>query len=75
MLFFSFVATLVIGFAIQRTMGFRLDADDEVEGIDGVEHAESAYDFTTSGGAGRTRTGSDPLPTTQSKAEARGVNA
>jgi len=72
---FSLVMTLLIGFAIQKTMGFRLDEEDEVEGIDGVEHAESAYDFATTGGAGRSLTGGGPLPTTQSNAEARGVNA
>jgi len=72
---FSLVMTLLIGFAIQKTMGFRLDEEDEVEGIDGVEHAESAYDFATTGGAGRALAGGGPLPTTQSNAEARGVNA
>jgi Amt family ammonium transporter len=74
-LFFSFFVTLLIGFAIQRTIGFRLDAEDEVEGIDGVEHAESAYDFATAGGGGRTLTGGHLTPTSQADAEARGVNA
>ena len=49
---FSFVATLIIGTAISRTIGFRIDEELEVEGIDGAEHAESGYDFTTSGGGG-----------------------
>jgi Amt family ammonium transporter len=69
---FSFVVTYALGLAIQRTMGFRLDEDAEVEGIDSVEHAESAYDFATTGG--RAMSGS-PLATAQSHAEARGVNA
>jgi Amt family ammonium transporter len=69
---YSFVLTFVIGLVIQKTMGFRLTEENEVEGIDSVEHAESAYDFATTGG-GRALTG--PLPTTQSHAEARGVNA
>jgi ammonium transporter, Amt family len=74
-LFFSFVVTFAIGFAIDRTMGFRLSREDEVEGIDGVEHAESAYDFATAGGGGRTLTGGHLTPADQSNAEARGVNA
>jgi ammonium transporter, Amt family len=72
---FSFVVTYVIGFVIQRTVGFRLLEEDEVEGIDGVEHAESAYDFATAGGGGRTLTGGHLTPGSQSNAEARGVNA
>jgi Amt family ammonium transporter len=75
-LFYSFVVTLVLGFLIVKTMGFRLPEEDEVEGIDGVEHAESAYDFATSGGGGRSLTGSSlPTARAQSDAEARGVNA
>ena len=75
-LFYSFVVTLVLGFLIAKTMGFRLSEEDEVEGIDGVEHAESAYDFATSGGGGRALTGSSlPTAKAQADAEARGVNA
>ncbi|HYO40674.1 MAG TPA: ammonium transporter [Nocardioidaceae bacterium] len=74
-LLFSFVVTYVLGLLIQKTIGFRLDDEDEVEGIDGVEHAESAYDFATSGGGGRTLTGGHLTPSAQSDAEARGVNA
>jgi ammonium transporter, Amt family len=75
-LFYSFVVTLVLGFLIAKTMGFRLSEEDEVEGIDGVEHAESAYDFATSGGGGRALTGSSlPTARAQADAEARGVNA
>ena len=50
---YSFVATLTIGFAIEKTMGFRIKRESELEGIDLVEHAESAYEF-----AGTTRGGS-----------------
>jgi len=75
-LIYSFVITLVLGFIIAKTMGFRLSEEDEVEGIDGVEHAESAYDFATSGGGGRSLTGSHlPTAKAQADAEARGVNA
>ncbi len=74
-LIFSFVVTYVLGLLIQKTIGFRLDEENEVEGIDGVEHAESAYDFATSGGGGRSLTGSQPSAKAQADAEARGVNA
>ena len=36
---------LIIGFAIKYTIGWRIDEDDEVEGIDFAEHGESAYDL------------------------------
>ncbi len=41
---YSFVLTYVIGTLIDRTIGFRIDAEDEVAGIDQVEHLETAYD-------------------------------
>ena len=42
---YSFIVTLIIGFAIEKTMGFRIKRENELEGIDLVEHAESAYEF------------------------------
>jgi Amt family ammonium transporter len=48
----SFVVTLIIGLAIQKTIGFRISEEDEVTGIDTVAHAESGYDFTSLGGGG-----------------------
>ncbi|KRA29584.1 MULTISPECIES: ammonium transporter [unclassified Nocardioides] len=50
----SALATLVVGLAIKYTLGLRLVDEDEVEGIDFVEHGESAYDLGTGGGARRT---------------------
>jgi Amt family ammonium transporter len=49
-IFWSAVATLIVGLAIKVAMGWRIDDEDEVEGIDGAEHAESAYDLAISGG-------------------------
>jgi Amt family ammonium transporter len=51
-LVYSFVLTFIIGTVIQKTMGFRITEDDEVAGIDSVEHAETAYDFASLGGSG-----------------------
>jgi Amt family ammonium transporter len=47
-LVFSFVVTYILGTILQRTIGFRLDTEDEVAGIDLAVHAESAYDLATS---------------------------
>jgi ammonium transporter, Amt family len=47
---YSFIVTLIIGYAIKATIGFRVTRDEEVEGIDVVEHAESAYEFENRGG-------------------------
>jgi Amt family ammonium transporter len=49
-LVYSLVLTFIIGFVIQKTIGFRITETDEVAGIDNVEHAESGYDFTSLGG-------------------------
>jgi len=48
---YAFVLSGIIGVAVQRTMGFRIDEEHEVSGIDLVIHAETAYDLqhTTSG--------------------------
>jgi ammonium transporter, Amt family len=48
---FSFVLTYLIGLLLQRTIGFRLDEEDEVTGIDQVVHAETGYDLHTATGA------------------------
>jgi Amt family ammonium transporter len=49
---YSFLITLVLGFAIKKTIGFRVSADEEVAGIDLAEHAETAYELGSSGGGG-----------------------
>ena len=42
---FSAVLTLVIGLAIHKTIGFRVSEEQEVNGVDLSEHAETAYEF------------------------------
>ena len=49
---YSFIATLIIGYAIEKTIGFRVKRDAEVAGIDLNEHAESAYEMTSSSRGG-----------------------
>jgi Amt family ammonium transporter len=47
---YSFAVAWILGKVIDKTMGFRLPEEDELRGIDQVEHAETAYEF----GAGQT---------------------
>jgi len=54
-LIYSFVVSGILGLIIHKAMGFRIDPDHEVQGIDLVVHAETAYDLHTTGG---TRAGS-----------------
>ena len=49
---YSFVATLIIGFIIEKTIGFRVKKDAEVEGVDFSEHAETAYEMSSSSRGG-----------------------
>ncbi len=72
---YSFVLSLVIGYAVSRTVGFRIEEEDEVEGIDFTEHSETGYDFVSRAGAGSVLTGGPPSAGVQADVEARGVNA
>ena len=47
---YSFILTYIIGMLIDKTIGFRISEEDEVTGIDQVEHLETAYEFAGSGG-------------------------
>ena len=42
---YSFAATWLIATLIQKTIGFRVDRNTELEGLDTTIHAESAYDI------------------------------
>jgi Amt family ammonium transporter len=46
---YSFVVTYVIGLAIDRTIGFRVEEEVEVSGIDQAEHLETAYEHLSGG--------------------------
>jgi len=49
---YSFIVTLVIGFVIEITIGFRVSREAEVEGVDLSEHAETAYEMSSSSRGG-----------------------
>ncbi|BFM23485.1 ammonium transporter [Microbacterium sp. che218] len=42
-LVYSFVLAFIIGFAIEKTIGFRVKNEDEIAGIDTVVHGEEGY--------------------------------
>ena len=51
-LLFSFVLAYAIGTIIDKTMGFRIDEEAEVTGVDLTTHAESAYELGSVSGGG-----------------------
>jgi Amt family ammonium transporter len=61
----SAACTTLIGLAIRHTIGWRVADEAEVDGIDGDQHGEAAYDLGTSLGRG--------LPTTGVLAATRGT--
>ena len=48
---FSLLMTALLVWLLDRTVGFRVDPDDEALGVDLVIHAEAAYDLHPTGGA------------------------
>jgi ammonium transporter, Amt family len=57
---YSFTVTTILALIIKYTIGLRLAEEDEVNGIDEAEHAETGYDFATVGsGSVLGRTGSE----------------
>jgi Amt family ammonium transporter len=49
---YSFIVALILGFIIKATIGFRIDKDEEVAGIDRLQHAETGYELGDTGGGG-----------------------
>jgi Amt family ammonium transporter len=52
-LIYSFVVTFIIGWVLHKTMGFTVSEEEEVSGIDLLEHAETAYDLGSFTGGSR----------------------
>jgi Amt family ammonium transporter len=52
-LVYSFVVTFAIGWVLHKTMGFTISEEEEVSGIDLLEHAETAYDLGSFTGGSR----------------------
>ncbi|MGP3981147.1 ammonium transporter [Streptomyces sp. KR80] len=53
---YSLIASAVLAFLVDKTIGMRVSEDDEIAGVDQVEHAETAYDFSGAGGGAASRT-------------------
>jgi ammonium transporter, Amt family len=70
---YSFVVTSILALIIKYTIGFRVSEEAEVTGIDEMEHAETAYDFSTLRGGGSSLGGGShaaaaaPVPATAGK--------
>ncbi len=43
-MFYSFLVTLIIGFVLEKTIGFRVNQESEIAGVDIAEHLETAYE-------------------------------
>ena len=56
--------TTLIGLGIKYTIGWRIDEEDEVEGIDFAEHGETAYDFARGARVASGDAGPPPAATT-----------
>jgi ammonium transporter, Amt family len=53
-LVWSFVISFILAKVIDRTIGFRVDDDEEAIGLDLSQHAEHAYSYGDVGSMGRT---------------------
>ena len=51
---YSFIVTLILGFIINKTIGFRVSQEAEITGIDLAEHRETAYELFNSSRGGTT---------------------
>jgi ammonium transporter, Amt family len=40
---YAFIVTLVIAFVLEKTIGLRVEKEDEIVGLDQTQHSESAY--------------------------------
>ncbi|MEU2761478.1 MULTISPECIES: ammonium transporter [unclassified Streptomyces] len=69
---YSLVVSAVIALAIHKTIGMRVSEDEEISGVDQAEHAETAYDFSGTGGGTVSRT---TAPDTTAAPKAKKVDA
>ncbi|MGW1292169.1 ammonium transporter [Streptomyces sp. NPDC002533] len=71
---YSLVVSGLIALVLHKTIGMRVSEDDEISGIDQVEHAETAYDFSGTGGGSVSRT-TAPAPDTTAAPKVKKVDA
>ncbi|WP_329425467.1 ammonium transporter [Streptosporangium sp. NBC_01495] len=63
---YSFIITWIIAKIIDKTMGFRIGAEEEITGVDITSHAETGYDLGTIHSSGVAAV-NGPAPTPASK--------
>jgi len=51
-LVYSFVVSFLLALLVDRTIGFRVSEEEEMQGLDQTTHAETAYELSTLGSAG-----------------------
>jgi len=71
---YSFTVAWILALVIDKTIGFRLKEDDEITGIDQIEHAETAYELVTSGLRGHS-VAAKPELNSKVASEKEGANA
>jgi Amt family ammonium transporter len=71
---YSFVVTYILGFVLDKTVGFRASQEAEATGLDETAHLETAYEFGTASGVavGHQR---PPAADLESATSEEGVNA
>ncbi|WP_399085229.1 ammonium transporter [Streptomyces sp. BBFR2] len=77
-LLYSFVVSHLLAKGVDRLVGFRVPADEEITGVDRAAHAETAYDFTGAGGTAHRAPaplGGGPLPAHDTARDAERVDA
>jgi len=42
---YAFVVTIIIAFVLDKTIGLRVDKEDEIVGLDQTQHSESGYNL------------------------------
>ena len=42
---YAFIVTIIIAFVLEKTMGLRVDKEDEIMGLDQTQHSESGYNM------------------------------
>jgi Amt family ammonium transporter len=70
---YSFSVAWILALIIDKTIGFRVKEEDEITGIDQIEHAETAYELVTSGLRGHSVAGAKPELNSKA-AEKEGAN-
>ncbi|MFI9719547.1 ammonium transporter [Streptomyces sp. NPDC052396] len=59
---YSFTVSWLLAKLVDKTIGFRASADDELSGVDQAFHAETAYDLSAVGGTSAARGAQHPVP-------------